>query len=211
MSINEMMAKRCNVPSEENALPDRTQEIRAPKEHRIFKNKLDGLDLSTFEEVQLALGCFWGAERKFWSLPGVVYTAVGYSGGHTKNATYDDVCSGKTGHTEVVKVIFDPEKITLHDVLKVFWESHDPTQGMRQGNDVGSQYRSAIYYSDDHQKIIQSSLEHYQSCLDEKVKNAITTEVKPASAFYFAEEYHQQYLDKNPNGYCGLGGTGVCY
>lgn len=212
MSVNELMAKRCKVPSEVDALPARAEEILAPREHRIFKNKLQDLDLSSLEQVQLALGCFWGAERKFWSLPGVVYTTVGYGGGYTKNATYEDVCSGKTGHTEIVRVIFDPEKLTLTDILKVFWESHDPTQGMRQGNDVGSQYRSAIYYySTEHQKIIQSSVEHYQSCLDEKFKDAITTEIKPASSFYFAEEYHQQYLDKHPNGYCGLGGTGVCY
>ena len=207
-----MMAKRCKLPPKEQALPNRAEKILPPKGHRIFDTNLADLDLSSLQKIQLALGCFWGAERKFWSLPGVVYTAVGYSGGQTKNATYDDVCSGRTGHTEVVWIVFDPEKITLQEILKVFWESHDPTQGMRQGNDVGTQYRSAIYYySDEQEKIISSSLSHFQSRLHEKDMENITTEIKPESKFYFAEEYHQQYLDKNPEGYCGLGGTGVCF
>jgi peptide-methionine (S)-S-oxide reductase len=156
------------------------------------------------------LGCFWGAERKFWQLPGVIVTAVGYAGGPTPNPTYDEVCTGKTGHTEAVLVVFDPNEISYDELLKVFWESHDPTQGMRQGNDVGTQYRSAIYtLSDEQAAAAQSSKAAYEAALKAQGMGAITTEIAPAPTFYFAEAYHQQYLAKNPAGYCGLGGTGV--
>lgn len=228
LNVQKMIAARCKVVEADQALPDREQVIALPSQHAIFNNhpndfksKIDG---GVFEEIQLALGCFWGAERKFWQTPGVVYTSVGYAGGHTQNPTYEDVCSGKTAHTEVVWVVFDPKQVSLGSLLKIFWESHDPTQGMRQGNDVGSQYRSAIYYYDNEAvdnnytvegerknsiDVIEKSLSDYQSLLNDNNYNAITTEIKPAGTFYFAETYHQQYLHKNPNGYCGLGGTGI--
>jgi peptide-methionine (S)-S-oxide reductase len=156
------------------------------------------------------LGCFWGAERKFWELPGVLATAVGYAGGHTPNPTYEEVCSGQTGHTEAVSVVFDPTQLTYEQLLKTFWESHDPTQGMRQGNDVGTQYRSGIYYCSDTQKrTAEASKAAYEAALRANGMGPITTEILPAPTFYFAEGYHQQYLAKNPAGYCGLGGTGV--
>jgi peptide-methionine (S)-S-oxide reductase len=162
------------------------------------------------EQVVLGMGCFWGAERKFWNLPGVHTTAVGYAAGHTPNPTYQEVCSGMTGHNEVVLVVYRPAEISFDKLLKTFWESHDPTQGMRQGNDRGTQYRSGIYYSDDRQRQqAQDSLELYQSRLAAAGYAAITTEILPLGPFYYAEDYHQQYLDKNPAGYCGLGGTGV--
>jgi peptide-methionine (S)-S-oxide reductase len=158
----------------------------------------------------LGMGCFWGAERKCWTLPGVFVTAVGYAGGHTPNPTYEEVCSGLTGHTEVVRVVFDPAVLPFEQIVKVFWESHDPTQGMRQGNDVGTQYRSAAYWYDDAQRrVVESSRAAYQRTLMAAGHGAITTEVAPAPAFYFAEGHHQQYLAKNPGGYCGIGGTGV--
>ena len=161
-------------------------------------------------QAVFALGCFWGAERIYWQLPGVQVTAVGYAGGHTPNATYQQVCAGNTGHTEVVLVMFDPEVIDYSTLLRVFWESHDPTQGMRQGNDHGSQYRSAIYtYGDQQLALAMQSQEKYQAQLSRAGYGAITTEILPAPDFYYAEEYHQQYLAKNPGGYCGLGGTGV--
>jgi peptide-methionine (S)-S-oxide reductase len=164
------------------------------------------------EEAVFGLGCFWGAERKFWQIPGVVTTAVGYAGGHTPNATYEEVCTGGTGHTEVVRVVYDPIKVSYETLLKAFWESHDPTQGMRQGNDVGTQYRSAIYYTTDAQKqAAEASKRRYQESLTQAHRGAITTEVRDAPEFYYAEEYHQQYLAKNPNGYCGLGGCGVSF
>lgn len=156
------------------------------------------------------MGCFWGAERKFWQVPGVISTQVGYAAGHTKNPTYREVCSGQTGHNEVVRVVFDPARVRYAQLLKVFWESHDPTQGMRQGNDVGTQYRSGVYVYDDAQReAAEASRAAYQELLREKGFGAITTEVLPAPAFYYAEDYHQQYLAKNPGGYCGLGGCGV--
>jgi peptide-methionine (S)-S-oxide reductase len=165
------------------------------------------------EGAQMAmfgLGCFWGAERKFWQLPGVLVTAVGYTGGPTPNPTYEEVCTGRTGHTEAVFVVFDPKKISYDDLLKTFWEGHDPTQGMRQGNDVGTQYRSAIYtFTEEQAKAAESSKGMYEAALKAKSMGAITTEIAPAPPFFFAEDYHQQYLAKNPNGYCGLGGTGV--
>ncbi|HEV7714823.1 MAG TPA: peptide-methionine (S)-S-oxide reductase MsrA, partial [Steroidobacteraceae bacterium] len=164
------------------------------------------------EEAVFGLGCFWGAERKFWQIPGVVTTAVGYAGGYTPNATYEEVCSGRTGHTEVIRVIYDPNKVSYETLLKAFWESHDPTQGMRQGGDVGTQYRSAIYTTTDAQhKTAEASKRSYQEALTNAHRTTITTEIKDAPEFYYAEEYHQQYLAKNPNGYCGLGGCGVKY
>jgi peptide-methionine (S)-S-oxide reductase len=163
-----------------------------------------------FEQALFGMGCFWGAERKFWQMPGVFTTAVGYAGGTTMDPTYRDVCSGQTGHAEVVLVVFDPVAVTYRDLLKLFWENHDPTQGMRQGNDVGTQYRSAIYtFSDAQREAATSSRDRYESALAEQGHKAITTEIEDAPPFYYAEEYHQQYLEKNPNGYCGMGGTGV--
>ena len=162
------------------------------------------------EELVIAMGCFWGAERRFWQQPGVYSTSVGYAGGHTPNPTYEEVCSGKTAHTEVVRVHFDPSQTSLAALLKVFWESHDPTQGMRQGNDVGTQYRSAIYATSEAQlEAARASREAYQAELDAAGRGEITTEIAPLDTYYYAEEYHQQYLGKNPNGYCGLKGTGV--
>jgi len=162
------------------------------------------------EQIVLGLGCFWGAERRFWQLPGVYTTAVGYAGGMTPNPTYEEVCSGRTGHTEVVLVVFDPSEVALADILRTFWEAHDPTQGMRQGNDVGTQYRSAVYATSDVQlKAAETSLEAYNRDLAAAGYGPITTEIAPAGAFYYAEPYHQQYLAKNPGGYCGIGGTGV--
>jgi peptide-methionine (S)-S-oxide reductase len=164
------------------------------------------------QEVLFGMGCFWGAERKFWSLPGVASTSVGYAGGYTPNPTYEEVCSGYTGHTEVVRVVYDPKKIAFEELLRVFWESHNPTQGMRQGNDRGTQYRSAIYTYDAAQlAAAEKSLDAYQAAQSAEKYGAITTEIAPTEEFYFAEDYHQQYLGKNPNGYCGLGGTSVCY
>jgi peptide-methionine (S)-S-oxide reductase len=165
----------------------------------------DGMRLAQF-----GLGCFWGAERKFWQMPGVYSTAVGYSGGITPNPTYEEVCSGRTGHTEAVLVVYDPKQVSYDELLRVFWETHDPTQGMRQGNDVGTQYRSAIYWYDDEQKrAAEASHERYEAALRKRGFDAITTEIAAAPEFYYAESYHQQYLAKNPGGYCGLGGTGV--
>lgn len=164
-----------------------------------------GSELATF-----GMGCFWGAERKFWELPGVLSTMVGYAGGLTPNPTYREVCSGRTGHTEVVQVVFDPKKVSYEQLLKVFWENHDPTQGMRQGNDTGTQYRSAVYtHSDAQARAAAASREAYQAVLDKSGYGPITTEIRPAPDFFYAEEYHQQYLAKNPDGYCGIGGTGV--
>jgi peptide-methionine (S)-S-oxide reductase len=160
--------------------------------------------------VVFGMGCFWGAEKKFWQLPGVYSTQVGYAGGSTPNPTYREVCSGQTGHTEVVRVVFDPAKVSYEDLLRTFWENHDPTQGMRQGNDVGTQYRSAIYVTDEAQRAAaEASRDAYQAKLKDAGYGAVTTELAPAGPFYFAEDYHQQYLAKNPDGYCGLGGTGV--
>ena len=173
--------------------------------HRIEAPFPDGSDLAMF-----GMGCFWGAEKKFWQLPGVYSTAVGYAAGHTPNPTYREVCSGMTGHTEAVLVAFDPKQISYEELLKTFWENHDPTQGMRQGNDVGTQYRSGIYYFNDAQKrAAEASRELFQNELTKRRYGAITTEILPAPRFYYAEDYHQQYLAKNPDGYCGLGGTGV--
>jgi peptide-methionine (S)-S-oxide reductase len=181
-----------------------------PPKHAVLGTPLKGEIPEGFQTAILALGCFWGAERDFWQLPGVYTTAVGYAGGYTENPTYEEVCSGRTGHTESVLVVFDPAKISYADILRTFWESHDPTQGMRQGNDVGTQYRSAIFYtSDEQRRIAEASKAAYEEQLKAAGFPEITTEIAPAGPFYYAEDYHQQYLHKNPMGYCGVGGTGV--
>jgi peptide-methionine (S)-S-oxide reductase len=200
------------MPSRDQALPGRTEKMPVPARHLVLDTPLeppfpDGLELAL-----VGMGCFWGAEKKYWELPGVYSTSVGYAGGYTPNPTYEEVCSGLTGHTEVVRVVFDPAKVAYEDVLRVFWESHDPTQGMRQGNDVGTQYRSAIYcHGDGQRKAADASRAVFQRALDRAGRGKISTEIEPAPDFYYAEDYHQQYLAKNPWGYCGLGGTGVTY
>jgi len=196
----------------DKALPGRDHPLPGvPETHAVNGNRIqppfpEGLATAVF-----GMGCFWGAERLFWRTPGVYCTAVGYAGGYTPNPTYEEVCSGRTGHTEVVLVVFDPAQVGYEELLRVFWEGHDPTQGMRQGNDVGTQYRSAAYYADDAQRVaVEATRAAFQQRLDAAGFGEISTEVAPAPAFYYAEEYHQQYLHKVPNGYCGLGGTGVC-
>lgn len=199
------------LPQAEDALPGRAQEL--PLHNRHFVNgALLRDEFAGLARVQFGMGCFWGAERKFWSVPGVLTTAVGYSGGYTPNPTYREVCSGQTGHTEAVLVVYDPARVAFEELLKLFWESHDPTQGMRQGNDAGTQYRSAIYCEDASQyQAALASRDAFQSQLNEAGYGAITSEIPepPAPVFYYAEDEHQQYLAKNPMGYCGLGGTGV--
>jgi peptide-methionine (S)-S-oxide reductase len=203
--------KKLTLPTPEKALPGRSESMPVPARHYVNGNPLqppypDGLEMAMF-----GLGCFWGAERKFWQQNGVFTTAVGYAAGITPNPTYREVCTGMTGHNEVVRVVFDPKVISYETLLKVFWESHNPTQGMSQGNDVGTQYRSGIYvYSESQRKIAEASRDAYQQALNSAGYGAITTEVIEAPEFYYAEDYHQQYLAKNPNGYCGLGGTNVC-
>jgi peptide-methionine (S)-S-oxide reductase len=202
--------KPSTLPSAHEALPGRPQEMPVAEHHFVNGAPLKGPYPATSETIYLALGCFWGAERLFWELPGVLVTAVGYQGGHTPNPSYEETCSGLTGHTEAVKVVYDPQQISLEALLKVFWEEHDPTQGMRQGNDVGTQYRSAIYTTTPEQaEVVEKSREAYQSALQARGLGPITTEIGAAGPFYYAETYHQQYLAKNPNGYCGLAGTGV--
>ncbi len=200
--------KPASLPTAADALPDRPRKIPVPERHLVHGTSLtdvpDGHRVAHF-----GMGCFWGAERKLWKIPGVYSTAAGYQGGITANPTYEDACSGRTGHTEVVRVVYDPAKVTLDALLKVFWESHDPTQGMRQGNDRGTQYRSAIYVPAGDLATVERSRELYQKGLTAAGLGSITTEIREAPAFYFAEEYHQQYLEKNPGGYCGLKGTGV--
>lgn len=204
--------KKTQMPSPAEALPGRSQSMPRPKAHYVNGHPMavpypDGMETAMF-----GLGCFWGAERRFWLVPGVYTTAVGYAGGYTPNPTYEEVCSGMTGHNEAVLVVYDPARVSYSDLLRVFWESHDPTQGMRQGNDVGTQYRSGIYcYTADQLAQAKDSLERFQGALNGRGRGAITTEILPAPEFYFAEEYHQQYLAKVPNGYCGLGGCGVSY
>ena len=195
----------------EDALPGRDRAMAVPERHFINGNRLAPPFPEGMERAVFAMGCFWGAERKFWRVPGVYSTSVGYAGGFTRNPSYEEVCSGRTGHTEVVQVIFDPAQVRYGKLLEVFWESHDPTQGMRQGNDVGTQYRSAIYTDSPAQlEQAQASREVYQQALRAAGHDVdITTEIREAPDYYYAEEYHQQYLGKNPNGYCGLGGTGV--
>jgi peptide-methionine (S)-S-oxide reductase len=192
------------------ALPGRSTPLEVPERHFVNGRPLKPPYPAGLDEAIFALGCFWGAERKFWELPGVWVTAAGYAGGFTPNPTYQEVCSGQTGHAEVVRVVFDPREISYGNLLKAFWESHDPTQGMRQGNDVGTQYRSAIYTRGDaQQRAAEASRAEYQRALSGAGRGAISTEIRPAPEFYFAEDYHQQYLAKNPQGYCGLGGCGV--
>ena len=203
--------KKQQMIGADEALAGRTdQQMPVPERHFVNGNPLVGPWPKGYETAVFGLGCFWGAERKFWETDGVYTTAVGYAGGFTPNPTYEETCSGRTGHAEVVLVVFDPERVSFDQLLKVFWENHDPTQGMRQGNDMGTQYRSAIYYTSEAQRsAIESSREMYQQRLKEAGYDEITTEVKPLGDFYYAEPYHQQYLAKNPNGYCGIGGTGV--
>jgi peptide-methionine (S)-S-oxide reductase len=204
--------KKLAVPTPQEALPGRAEPMPVPSSHFVNGNPLqppypDGLEMAMF-----GLGCFWGAERKFWQQEGVFTTAVGYAAGSTPNPTYKEVCSGMTGHNEVVRVVFDPKVVSYEDLLKAFWESHEPTQGMRQGNDVGTQYRSGIYvYSESQRKQAEASRDAYQKALSAAGYGKITTEILDAPEFYYAEGYHQQYLAKNPGGYCGLGGTKVCY
>jgi peptide-methionine (S)-S-oxide reductase len=198
------------MPDAAEALPGRDTPIEVPERHTVLGTPLVPPFPEGIETVQLGLGCFWGAERIFWRLPGVYTTAVGYAGGYTPNPSYREVCSGRTGHTEVVLVAYDPKQVSFEQILKAFWEGHDPTQGMRQGNDVGTQYRSAIYTTTDAQlAAAEASRDLYADALAASHRGAISTEIRPAGDFYYAEDYHQQYLDKNPGGYCGIGGTGV--
>ena len=202
--------KSLTIPSAADSLPGRADRMRVPDAHFVNGHRLEPPFPAGLEEAVFALGCFWGAERLFWELPGVYSTAVGYAGGSTPNPTYEEVCTGETGHAEVVRVIFDPRKVGYDQLLKVFWESHDPTQGMRQGNDIGTQYRSAIYTLDDVQRAAaEESRRIYQGDLSGAGRGSITTEVRDAPQFFYAEDYHQQYLAKNPDGYCGIGGCGV--
>jgi peptide-methionine (S)-S-oxide reductase len=205
-----MFGKPKTILSKTEALPGRADRMAVPETHFVNHNRLVPPFPGGLERAMFGMGCFWGAERKFWELPGVYSTAVGYAAGHTPNPTYREVCTGMTGHAEVVLVVFDPSKISYEGLLKVFWENHDPTQGMRQGNDVGTQYRSGIYaYGDEQLRQAQQSRDVFQSQLTAAGYGPITTEIVPAPDFYYAEDYHQQYLAKNPDGYCGLGGTGV--
>jgi peptide-methionine (S)-S-oxide reductase len=203
-------SKPTTIPTAAEALPGRAAEMAVAAEHFVNGAALKGPYPAGAETIYFGLGCFWGAERLFWQLPGVIVTAVGYQGGATPNPSYEEVCSGRTGHTEAVKVVYDPSTISLDTLLKTFWEEHNPTQGMRQGNDVGTQYRSAIYTTTPEQAAaVEKSRAAYQQALDKQGLGRITTEISPAKDFYYAETYHQQYLAKNPNGYCGLQGTGV--
>ena len=203
------MGKKDTLPTAADALPGRDKQMPVPEKHYVNGNKLQGFP-EGMELAMFGLGCFWGAERKFWQTEGVYSTAVGYAAGSTPNPTYREVCSGMTGHNEVVLVAFDPKVVSYEELLKVFWESHNPTQGMRQGNDAGTQYRSGIYtYSDSQMAAAKQSKEMYQQALKESGHGDITTEIIAAPEFYYAEDYHQQYLAKNPGGYCGLGGTNV--
>ncbi len=205
-----MFEKNLKLPTRDDALPGRAERMPVPARHDVLDAPLQPPFPAGLERAIFGLGCFWGAERKFWETPGVYTTAVGYAAGVTTNPTYREVCSGMTGHSEVVLVVFDPTRVSYEDLLKVFWESHDPTQGMRQGNDVGTQYRSGIYYFDDAQRAAaERTRDEYQRALTSKGFGRITTEILPAPEFFYAEDYHQQYLSKNAGGYCGLGGTGV--
>ena len=202
--------KKATMISPEKALPGRDRQMPVPEKHFINGNPLKPPFPENMETACFGMGCFWGAERKFWQLDGVYTTAVGYAAGYTPNPTYKEVCTGMTGHNEVVLVVYDPKKASYQDLLRVFWESHNPTQGMRQGNDVGTQYRSGIYvYSEEQRQQAEASKAEYNKKLTEAGYPEITTEILDAPEFYYAEDYHQQYLGKNPNGYCGLGGTGV--
>jgi len=203
--------RKTSMPTADQALPGRQTAMAIPKAHFVLKTPLAPPYPSGLEQAMFGMGCFWGAERRFWQLKGIHTTAAGYAGGLTPNPTYDEICTGLTGHSEVVLVVFDPKIVSYQRLLNEFWESHDPTQGMRQGNDVGTQYRSGIYtFTDEQQKMAMASQARFQDALIAAGHQSITTEIIPAPTFYFAEEYHQQYLAKNPDGYCGLGGTGVC-
>jgi peptide-methionine (S)-S-oxide reductase len=203
-------SSKLKLPSPGEALPGRAARMRVPARHFILGTPLAPPFPPGLQQATFGMGCFWGAERKFWEQKGVYTTAVGYAGGLTPNPTYEEVCSGQTGHSEVVRVVFDPNLIPYEDLLKLFWENHDPTQGMRQGNDIGTQYRSAIYVEDEAQrKAAEASRDAYARALAAQGFGTITTEIAPAPEFYYAEDYHQQYLAKNPDGYCGIGGTGV--
>jgi peptide-methionine (S)-S-oxide reductase len=205
-----ILSQKLTLPTPEQALPGRAERMRVAKVHFVNGAPLEPPFPAGTELALFGLGCFWGAERKFWTTPGVVSTSVGYAGGSTPNPTYEEVCSGRTGHAEVVRVVYDPRRASYAELLRVFWEAHDPTQGMRQGNDVGTQYRSAIYtYGDEQARAAEASRQAYQQALAASGHGAITTEIASAPEFYYAEDYHQQYLAKNPGGYCGLGGTGV--
>ncbi|HEB97097.1 MAG TPA: peptide-methionine (S)-S-oxide reductase MsrA [Sedimenticola thiotaurini] len=200
------------MPTPDEALPGRAEEMEVPEHHFVNGNRLRPPFPDGMERALFGMGCFWGAERRFWQQDGVYSTAVGYAAGYTPNPTYEEVCSGRTGHNEVVQVVFDPVRVSYEILLKLFWESHDPTQGMRQGNDRGTQYRSGIYCTSELQRrLAQESRDVYRKELARRGHGPITTEILPAPAFYYAEPYHQQYLAKNPAGYCGLGGTGVAY
>ena len=204
------MFNKTRMPAKDDALRGRQETMPVPEAHFVNGARLQPPFPDGLERALFGLGCFWGAEKKFWQVPGVYTTAVGYAAGYTPNPTYREVCTGMTGHNEVVLVVFDPKKVSYDTLLKTFWESHDPTQGMRQGNDVGTQYRSGIYYHNDTQReAAERSREAYQAQLRNAGYERITTEIMPAGEFYYAEDYHQQYLAKNPDGYCGLGGTGV--
>ncbi|WP_102961061.1 peptide-methionine (S)-S-oxide reductase MsrA [Mangrovicella endophytica] len=211
MSILDMFARKTQLPQPGTALPGRAQPIPTAAKHFVNGKALKGPFPEGFQTALFGMGCFWGVERKFWNLPGVYVTAVGYAGGETPNPTYEETCTGRTGHNEVVLVVFDPDQVSYETLLKTFWEGHDPTQGMRQGNDVGTQYRSGIYTFDaDQRRAAEASRAAYQDALRQAGhRGTITTEIVDAPTFYYAEDYHQQYLAKNPTGYCGVGGTGV--
>ena len=205
-----LFTKNAEMVTPEDALPGRDEAMRVPERHEVLGTPLQPPFPANMEQLVVGMGCFWGAERVFWQADGVYTTAVGYAGGYTPNPTYEEVCSGRTGHTEAVLVVFDPAVLPLDGVLRLFWENHDPTQGPRQGNDVGTQYRSAVYWANDAQRAAaEASREMFRAELARAGYGEITTEIAAAGPFYYAEDYHQQYLAKNPNGYCGLGGTGV--
>jgi peptide-methionine (S)-S-oxide reductase len=207
-----LFRKKAVMTAEADALPGRSTALKVTDAHFVNGHRIIPPFPAGLKQAVFGMGCFWGAERLFWALPGVYSTAVGYAGGYTPNATYQEVCSGQTGHTEVVLVVYDPKQVTYEHLLEVFWESHDPTQGMRQGADVGTQYRSAIYTQDTEQKkLAEESQKIYQARLSAAGRGQITTEIADAPTFYYAEDYHQQYLAKNPDGYCGIGGCGVPY
>ena len=210
MSLMDLLNKKSILPLESEALLGRDEEIEVPTEHFVKGTPLKGPFPDNLKEAIFGMGCFWGVERRFWELDGVYSTAAGYAGGFTKNPSYKEVCTGFTGHNEVVLVVYDPTIISYESLLTTFWEDHDPTQGMRQGNDIGTQYRSGIYFSNEEEKaIIKKTMEQYQAQLKANGLGQITTEVKEADQFFYAEHYHQQYLAKNPDGYCALAGTGV--
>ena len=204
--------KMTTLPTPEQALPGRSTRMAVPDKHYVLGNVMRAPFCEGLQQAMFGLGCFWGAERRFWQIEGVYTTAVGYAAGYTPNPTYREVCTGMTGHNEVVLVVFDPQRVSFAALLKSFWEGHDPTQGMRQGNDVGTQYRSGIYtFNDEQKELAGQTRQAYQQRLGERGLGGITTEILPAPSFYYAEDYHQQYLAKNPGGYCGLGGTGVAF